>query len=80
MKQITVRSVPLRSIERARALALERGLPLNRVYIEAINRGLGLTESPVPNGLEKYAADSDFGPDWDHYLAEIRQVDPKDWA
>jgi len=79
MKQITIRSIPERSIERARSLARERDLPLNHIYVEAMNRGLGLGDTPVLNGLQKYAADSDFGPEWDDYLEDLKQVDPKDW-
>ena len=32
------------------------------------------------NGLEKYAGDSDFGPNWDHFLqVELNKTDEELW-
>ncbi len=79
MKQITVRNVPERTIQHARERSSERGVSLNQIFIEALNGGLGLTKEATPNGLEKYSADSDFGPGWEAYLEELKQIDSKDW-
>jgi hypothetical protein len=80
MKQVTVRNVSERSMDRARTLARERGSSLNQIFVEAIESGLGLTGQPRTNGLEKFAGDSDFGPEWNTYLEELRKVDARDWA
>lgn len=63
----------------ARRLARERGVAMNTVLVEALERGLGLTGERRTNGLEKFAGDSDFGPDWDERMREFERIDPEDW-
>ena len=81
MKQITVRKLNERAIERACELAKERGVSLNRVYLEAIEKGLGVTETPQRyDDLCKFAGDSDFGPQWDRFLdRELNRIDEDEW-
>ena len=79
MKQITVRRVQERCIEEAKWLSLQRGVAMNTVLVEALEKGLGLDGEKRPNGLERFAGDSDFGPGWDAHLEELRRVNPEDW-
>ena len=81
MKQITVRKVNERAIERARELAKHRGVSLNRIYRDAIEKGLGVTETPQRyNDLGKFAGDSDFGPEWDKFLdRDLNRIDEDEW-
>lgn len=79
MKQITIRKVGEPCLKAARMHSKERGIPLNKVWVEALERGLGVSEEKPRNGLEMMAGDSDFGPEWDEYLAGLRQVNPEDW-
>lgn len=79
MKQITVRQVQDRCIEEAKLRSRERGVAMNTVLVEALEKGLGLDAEKKTNGLERFSGDSDFGPDWDDRLEELRQVNPEDW-
>ena len=79
MKQITVRQVQDRCIEEAKLRSRERGVAMNTVLVEALEKGLGIDAEKKTNGLERFAGDSDFGPDWDARLEELRQVNPEDW-
>ena len=79
VKQITVRRVREHCIEEATRLSRKRGVTVNTVLVEALEKGLGLDPEKSTNGLERCAADSDFGPDWDAHLNELRVVNPEDW-
>ena len=79
MKQITIRKVSEPCLKAARVHSKERGIPLNKIWVEALERGLGVSEEKPRNGLEMLAGDSDFGAEWDGYLDELRQVNPEDW-
>ena len=77
MKQITIRKVSERGLALARRLAKEQDLPLNEVLRNAVEKGLGVARS---NGLEIYAGDSDFGPEWDRYLEkDLNRIDQEMW-
>ncbi len=77
MKQITIRKVSERGLALARRMAKEQDVPLNEVLRNAVEKGLGLARS---NGLEVYAGDSDFGPEWEHYLEkDLNRIDPEIW-
>ena len=78
-KQITVCRVRESCLDEAKRRAKERGVAMNTVLVEALEKGLGIDEQKSTNGLEKFAGDSDFGPGWDAYLAELNQVNPDDW-
>ena len=79
MKQVTVRRVRKHCIEEATRLSRKRGVTVNTVLVEALEKGLGLNPEKNTNGLERFAGDSDFGADWDARINELRQVDPDDW-
>lgn len=79
MKQITVRRVGERCLAEARRRARERGVAMNTVLVEALERGLGLAGEPLTNGLEEFAGDSDFGPDWEARMRELERIAPEDW-
>lgn len=79
MEQITVRKVDSRCVEEARRLAKLRGISMNTVYCEVLEKGLGSDGGAKTNGLERFAADSDFGEQWDSHLEELRQVNLADW-
>jgi hypothetical protein len=79
MKQITVRRVREHCLEEATRLSRKRGVTVNTVLVEALEKGLGLDPEKTTNGLERFAGDSDFGPDWDARLEQLRQVNPEDW-
>lgn len=79
MAQLTIRRVDERCVAKAKAEAKRRGVSMNEVLRESLQRGLGVDAEKPPNGLEKFAGDSDFGPDWDGYLEELNRIDPEDW-
>jgi hypothetical protein len=79
MKQITMRRVGEQCLAEARRLARERGVAMNTVLVEALERGLGLAGERRTNGLEKFAGDSDFGPDWGDRMRELERIDPEGW-
>ena len=79
MKQITVRRVREKCIAEAKKRAHQRGVAMNTVLVEALEKGLEMDGEKRTNGLERFAGDSDFGPGWDAYLKELNQVNPEDW-
>ncbi len=79
MKQITVRHVRESCIAEAKLRSRQRGVAINTVLVEALEKGLGIDLEKTTNGLEQFAADSDFGPGWDAHLEELRQINPEDW-
>lgn len=78
MKQITIRKVKESSISKAKQRAREHGVAMNTVLVEALEKGLG-DHSTATNGLEQFAGDSDFGPEWDPRMEELGKVNPEDW-
>ncbi|TVR55558.1 MAG: hypothetical protein EA425_00610 [Puniceicoccaceae bacterium] len=79
MPQVTIRKVDERCVAKAKAEAKRRGVSMNEVLRESLLRGLGVDAEMPRNGLEQFAGDSDFGPDWDAYLEELNRIDPEDW-
>lgn len=80
MNQITIRKVSDRGVERAREMARERGVPLNDIYVEAIEEGLGVRGRKPANGLEVFSGDSDFGSEWENYLnRDLNRIDEEIW-
>ena len=76
---MTIRRVDERCVAKAKAEAQRRGVSMNEILRESLRRGLGVDAELRTNGLERFAGDSDFGPDWDGYLEELNRVDPEDW-
>ena len=73
MKQITVRRVRKHCLEEAARLSRKRGVTVNTVLVEALEKGLGLNPGKSTNGLERFAGDSDAR------IEELRAVNPEDW-
>ena len=79
MKQITIRTVKEAAISKAKQRARERGVAMNTVLVEALEAGLGINPEPSTNGLEKFAGDSDFGPEWNSKMRDLEKLNPEDW-
>jgi len=81
MKQITVRRVLDRCVEEAKVRARQRGVAMNTILVEALEKGLGIEAGLVRrNNLDRFAGDSDFGPEWDAFLeTDLKQVDESLW-
>ncbi len=82
MAQVTIRKVEESWVEKAREEAARRKFSMNQVLAEALRRGLGVDAAPVRrNNLDKYAGDSDFGPEWEEFLEnDLKQVDESLWS
>ena len=82
MTQVTIRRVEEAWVEKAKAEAVLRKVSMNQVLVDALRRGLGAGAEPVrKTNLDKFAADSDLGPDWDGFLEkELKQIDPELWS
>jgi hypothetical protein len=81
MTQVTIRRVEESWVAKAKADAAERGVSMNQVLVDALQRGLGVGGELKTNGLEKFSGDSkdSLGPEWDTYLEELKVVNPEDW-
>jgi hypothetical protein len=82
MTQVTIRRIEETWVEKAKEEALRRRVSMNQVLVEALRRGLGADAEPVrKTNLDRYAGDSDFGPEWDEFLEkDLKQVDPELWS
>lgn len=81
MTEVTVRDVPEQLVAKAKAIAVEKGVSMNIVLVDALAKGLGVDGSPRRNGLEKFAADSpnDFGRDWEESMEVFNKIDLELW-
>jgi hypothetical protein len=81
--QYTLRNIPKKVDQALRRRAKQQRRSLNDVLVEALSIGAGIT----PNGREpvKYRDLSDIAgswvedPEFDKIMAELDQVDPRDW-
>ena len=79
--QYTIRNVPARLDKALRRRAVERGVSLNTLVVQALESEAGLSAAP-----KIYDDLDDLFGSWvddkavDRALAEQRRVDPKDWA
>lgn len=82
MKQVTIRRVEESWLTKAKAEAERRGVSMNEVLREGLRRGLGIEGERVrKSNLDKYAGDSDFGPDWDEFLEkDLKRLDEELWT
>ena len=82
MTQVTVRRVSEAWVAKAKAEAARRGVSMNQVLVEALARGLGVKGERVRRtNLDRFAGDSDFGPDWDRFLdKDLNRLDPELWS
>lgn len=81
MTQVTIRRVEESWVAKAKALAAERGVSMNAVLLEAMGKGLGVSEVRKTNGLERFAGvcPDEFGEDWDKAMEVFEQVDEALW-
>lgn len=82
MTQVTIRRIEEAWVQKAKEEATRRNVSMNQVLVEALCRGLGADAEPVrKSNLDRYAGDSDFGPEWDDFLKnDLRQIDPELWS
>jgi hypothetical protein len=82
MTQLTVRGVEEAWVAKAKAEAAARGVSMNQLLLEALARGLNVKGERLPkSNLDRFAGDSDFGPDWENYLdKELHRTDPELWT
>ena len=82
MTQVTIRRIEEVWVEKAKDEASRRNVSMNQVLVEALRRGLGADAEPVrKSNLDRYAGDSDFGPEWDEFLEkDLTQIDPELWT
>ena len=82
VSQVTIRRVEDEWIAKAKAEANELGVSMNQVLVEALAKGLGVDKKRVrKNNLDKYACDSDFGPEWDRFLDnDLKRIDDELWS
>lgn len=79
--QYTIRNVSSRLHRALRAKALEKGISVNALVVQALEAEAGLTSSP-----KTYDDLDDLIGTWVHdaavdaALAEQREIDPKDWG
>lgn len=84
MTQVTVRNIDEEWVTQAKAEAKRKGVSMNAVLKEAIGRGLGVTQDPETNGLEKFAGCMPFESEeereqWDDSMKVFEQIDEKLW-
>lgn len=84
MTQVTVRRIDESWVAKAKAEAAEKGVSMNQVLVEAIGRGLGVSQAPKKNGLEKFAGSMPFESveerkQWDEHMKELAHINPVDW-
>jgi len=80
--QYTIRGIPKGVNSRIRDKAKKEGKSLNKVVIEALTRGLGLTDldvSPKYNDLDDLVGTWVEDPDFDVAIKAMDQVDPGLW-
>jgi hypothetical protein len=78
--QHTIRGIP-KSVDKAlRSQSKQGGNSLNQTAIEALARGLGVSEQPVVHhDLDKLAGTWEEDPAFDKALADQDRVDPSLW-
>ena len=78
--QHTLRKVPPRVDAELRRRAAEERKSLNEVALQALERGLGLSDQPVRyHDLDDLAGTWVDDPEFDRALEEMDQVDPELW-
>jgi len=79
--QYTIRNVPPRLDRALRTKAVERGVSLNTLVVQALETEAGLGASPrIHHDLDDLFGTWVHDKAVDRALAEQRRVDPKDWA
>ena len=81
MAQLTIRRVDEAWVAKAKADAAERGVSMNQVLVDALQRGLGVGGKKKSNGLERFAGSmpEGFGPEFDEAMKDCSQIDAESW-
>ena len=81
MAQLTIRRIEESWVAKAKADAAERGVSMNQVLVDALQRGLGVDAPRKTNGLEKFAGDSPegFGPEFEAAMKDCSRIDEDSW-
>ena len=78
--QHTLRKVPPQVDAELRRRAVEERKSLNEVALQALERGLGLSDQPIRyRDLDDLAGTWVDDPEFDRALEEMDQVDPELW-
>ena len=81
--QYTLRNIPKQVDQALRNRAKQQGRSLNEVALEALALGAGITsngQKPVKyRDLSDIAGSWVEDPEFDKIMAELDQVDPRDW-
>ena len=81
MAQLTIRKVEESWVVKAKAEAAERGVSMNRILIDALQRGLGVDVQEKTNGLEKFSGTcpEGFGFEFDEAMKDCSRIDEASW-
>ncbi len=84
MVQVTIRRVEESWVEKAKVEAAERGVSMNQILVDALQRGLGVDSSRKTNGLEKFTRSMPFDSEaeriaWDGAMKDCEQIDEEQW-
>ncbi|MBC7981008.1 MAG: hypothetical protein H7Y36_10640 [Armatimonadetes bacterium] len=68
-------------VERAKAVAAEKGISMNAVLVDALRKGLEIEGQSRKNNLDRFAGDSpeEFGADWDTAMEAFDTIDGEIW-
>jgi plasmid stability protein len=78
--QMTLRNIPEKANRKLRDVARREGKSLNRVALEALERGLGIADEQVEyHDLDDLAGTWVEDPEFDRVIGEIDRVDPELW-
>ncbi len=84
MTQLTIRRVEESWVAKAKADAAERGVSMNQVLVDALQRGLGVSAEKKTNGLERFAGSLPFESSaeekaWNEAMQDCEQIDEEQW-
>jgi len=84
MVKLTIQDIEESLVDMAKADAADRGVSLNQVLLEALQRGLGVATPKKTNGLEKFAGSMPFESEaeqktWDDAMKHCEQIDEESW-
>jgi plasmid stability protein len=78
--QMTLRNIPEKANRKLRDVARREGKSLNRVALEALERGLGIADEQVEyHDLDDLAGTWVEDPEFDRVIGEMDRVDPELW-
>jgi hypothetical protein len=68
-------------VAKAKADAAERGVSMNQVLVDALQRGLGVATPKKTNGLEKFAGScpEGFGLEFEEAMKDCSRIDEEAW-